>query len=96
MPCMVMGGGDTLDTPPNCGNMLAAVGPFAIERGLVRATSPQTMLRSFRRKTSKILEAIVQTRGRKVTYVGDTAIGGVPGRSAPVVPNFLDGAGAKT
>lgn len=89
-------GGDTVDTAPNCGNMLSAVGPFAIERGLVRATSPQTMLRIFNRNTGKIVEAIVQTPGGKVTYAGDTAIDGVPGRSAPVVLNFLDGAGAKT
>ncbi len=89
-------GGDTVDTAPNCGNMLAAVGPFAIESGLVRATSPQTMLRIFNRNTGKIVEAIVQTPGGKVTYAGDTAIDGVPGRSAPVVLNFLDGAGAKT
>jgi 4-oxalomesaconate tautomerase len=89
-------GGDTVDTAPNCGNMLAAVGPFATESGLVRATSPQTMLRIFNRNTGKIVEAIVQTPGGKVTYAGDTAIDGVPGRSAPVVLNFLDGAGAKT
>jgi 2-methylaconitate cis-trans-isomerase PrpF len=89
-------GGDTVDTAPNCGNMLAAVGPFAIERRLVPTTSPQTTLRIFNRNTGKIVEAIVQTPGGKVTYAGDTEIDGVPGRSAPVVLNFLDGAGAKT
>lgn len=89
-------GGDTVDTEPNCGNMLAAVGPFAIERGLVEARSPQTTLRIFNRNTGKMVEAIVQTPGGKVTYQGETAIDGVPGRSAPVVLNFLDGAGAKT
>ena len=89
-------GGDTVDTAPNCGNMLAAVGPFAIERGLVRTTSPQTMLRIFNRNTGKIVEATVQTPGGKVTYAGDTEIDGVPGRGAPVVLNFLHGAGAKT
>jgi hypothetical protein len=76
--------------------MLAAVGPFAIERGIVRATSPQTTLRIFNRNTGKVIEAIVQTPGGKVTYEGDTAIDGVPGRGAPVVLNFLDAAGAKT
>ena len=89
-------GGHTVDTAPNCGNMLAAVGPFAIERGLVEAGSPQTTLRIFNRNTAKIVEAIVQTPHGRVTYAGDTAIDGVPGRSAPVVLNFLDGAGAKT
>jgi 2-methylaconitate cis-trans-isomerase PrpF len=89
-------GGLTVDTAPNCGNMLAAVGPFAIERGLVRATAPETQLRIFNRNTGKIVEAIVQTPDGKVTYAGDTAIDGVPGLGAPVVLNFLDGAGAKT
>ena len=89
-------GGDIVDIAPNCGNMLAAVGPFAIERGLVRTTSPQTTLRIFNRNTGKIIEAIVQTPGGNVTYAGDTEIDGVPGRGAPVVLNFLDGAGAKT
>ena len=89
-------GGDTVDTGPNCGNMLAAVGPFAIERGLVQATSPQTTLRIFNLNTGKIVEAVVRTPSGKVTYAGDVAIDGVPGRGAPVVLNFLDGAGAKT
>ncbi len=89
-------GGDTVDTTPNCGNMLAAVGPFAIERGLVAAKSPETTLRVFNRNTGKIVEVVVQTPAGKVTYAGDTAIDGVPGRSAPVLLNFLDAAGAKT
>ncbi|TMH66858.1 MAG: 4-oxalomesaconate tautomerase [Betaproteobacteria bacterium] len=89
-------GGDTVDTAPNCGNMLSAVGPFAIERGLVTATSPQTTLRIFNRNTGKTIEAIVQTPDGKVTYKGRTAIDGVPGQGAPVMLNFLDAAGAKT
>ena len=89
-------GGQTVDTAPNCGNMLAGVGPFAIERGLVQASSPQTTLRIFNRNTGKMVEAIVQTPEGRVTYRGSTTIDGVPGSSAPVVLNFLDGAGAKT
>jgi 4-oxalomesaconate tautomerase len=89
-------GGDTVDTAPNCGNMLAAVGPFAIESGLAQPTSPQTTLRVFNRNTGKVIEAVVQTPGGKVTYEGDTAIDGVPGCGAPVLLNFLDAAGAKT
>src|SRR5436190_12648536 len=89
-------GGDTVDTAPNCGNMLSAVGPFAIERGLVQATSPHTTLRIFNRNTGKTIEAIVQTPDGKVTYEGNAAIDGVPGHGAPVVLNFLDAAGAKT
>src|SRR5438105_7918053 len=72
-------GGDTVDTAPNCGNMLAAVGPFAIEQGIVRATSRQTTLRIFNRNTGKVIEAIVQTPGGEVTYEGDTAIDVIDG-----------------
>jgi 4-oxalomesaconate tautomerase len=89
-------GGNTVDTTPNCGNMLAGVGPFAIERGLVAATDPQTRIRIFNINTGKVIEAVIQTPGARVTYDGDTAIDGVPGRGAPIVLNFLDAAGAKT
>jgi len=89
-------GGDTVDIAPNCGNMLAAVGPFAIERGLVTASSPTTTLRVFNRNTGKEVEVIVQTPGGNVVYDGETAIDGVPGRGAPIVLNFIDAAGAKT
>ena len=72
-------GGDTVDTTPNCGNMLAGVGPFAIERGLVKAVDPETTIRIFNRNTRKMIEAVVQTPGGMVTYEGDTSIDGVPG-----------------
>lgn len=87
---------NTVDTGPNCGNMLAAVAPFAIERGLVMATDPQTSVRIFNRNTNKVIEAIVQTPGGRVTYDGTTGIDGVPGTGASIVLNFLDAAGAKT
>lgn len=86
----------TVDTMPNCGNMLAGVGPFAIENGLVAAQDPVTRLRILNRNTGKIVEAVVQTPGGVVTYEGDTRIDGVPGTGAPIVLNFLDAAGAKT
>ena len=85
-----------VDTAPNCGNMLAAVGPFAIEQGLVPATDPETRLTIFNVNTSKRIEAIVQTPGGVVRYEGDTAIAGVPGTAAPVRLAFLDAAGSKT
>lgn len=85
-----------VDTMPNCGNMLAGVGPYAIENGLVEAQDPLTKLRILNRNTGKIVEAIVQTPGGKVTYEGDTRIDGVPGSGAPIILNFLDAAGAKT
>ena len=51
----------TVDTRPNCGNMLAAVGPFAIEAGLVRARAPETLVRIRNRNTGALVEAVVQT-----------------------------------
>lgn len=85
-----------VDTAPNCGNMLAAVGPFAIEQGLVAATDPETRLTIFNVNTGKRIESIVQTPGGRVDYEGDTAIAGVPGTAAPVRMAFLDAAGSKT
>ncbi|MGP3696050.1 4-oxalomesaconate tautomerase [Rhodobacter sp. NSM] len=85
-----------VDTAPNCGNMLAAVGPFAIEQGLVPAADPVTRLTIYNVNTGKRIEATVQTPGGKVDYEGDTEIAGVPGTAAPVKLAFLDAAGSKT
>lgn len=86
----------TVDTTPNCGNMLAGVGPFAIENGLVAASDPITTLRIFNVNTSKVVEAVIQTPGGRVTYEGDARIDGVPGSGAPIQLNFQDATGAKT
>ena len=85
-----------IDTSPNCGNMLAGVGPFAIEAGMIPATAPETRVRIFNVNTGKLIEAIVQTPGGRVTYEGNAAIDGVPGTAAPIRLSFLDAAGAKT
>lgn len=86
----------TVDTTPNCGNMLSGVGPFALDHGLVRACDPVTTLRILNINTGKVVEAVVQTPGGQVTYDGLARIDGVPGSGAPIVLNFLDAAGAKT
>lgn len=86
----------SVDTTPNCGNMLSGVGPFAIERGLIPASDPVTKIRIFNLNTKKVIEAVVPTPDGKVTYEGDTRIDGVPGTGAPIVLKFLDAAGAKT
>jgi 4-oxalomesaconate tautomerase len=86
----------TVDTTPNCGNMLSGVGPFAIESGLVAATDPVTTLRILNINTGKVVEALIQTPGGQVSDDGPTHIDGVPGSGAPIVLNFLDAAGAKT
>jgi 2-methylaconitate cis-trans-isomerase PrpF len=85
-----------VDTSPNCGNMLSAVGPFAIESGLVRADEDTTTVRIHNVNTGKIVEARIATPGRRVSYDGDTAIDGVPGTAAPVHLAFANAAGAKT
>ncbi|MER2528858.1 MAG: 4-oxalomesaconate tautomerase [Candidatus Competibacter denitrificans] len=86
----------TVDTTPNCGNMLAGVGPFAIENGLVPASDPITTLRVLNLNTNKVVEAVVQTPKGQVTYDGEARIDGVPGSGAPIALNFQDAAGAKT
>lgn len=85
-----------VDTAPNCGNMLCAVGPFAIEQGLVKATGAQTQVRIRNLNTGTMVHAQVQTPDGKVSYEGDTTIDGVPGSAAPVALTFLDAAGSKT
>ncbi len=78
----------------NCGNMLAGVGPFAIERGLVKAGGAKTKVSIFMVNTGKLATATVQTPGGVVTYNGDARIDGVPGTAAPVLLAFADIAGS--
>ena len=78
----------------NCGNMLAAVGPFAIERGLVAATGEETSVAIFMENTGQIAVATVQTPGGQPTYAGTARIDGVPGTAAPVPLEFRDTAGS--
>ncbi|QRM31852.1 4-oxalomesaconate tautomerase [Microvirga sp. VF16] len=85
-----------VDFSPNCGNMLSAVGPFAIEAGLVPAQVGETTVRIFNRNTATTVEAVVKTPAGVVDYEGETAIDGVPGTAAPVKLTFLDAVGSKT
>ena len=78
----------------NCGNILAGVGPFAIERGLVTAVDGQTIVRIFMENTGQVAEARVETPGGQVTYQGTARIDGVPGTSAPIPITFADTAGS--
>jgi 4-oxalomesaconate tautomerase len=81
------------DSQP-CGNLLAGVGPFAIEKGLVKAASPTTDVRIFMVNTRAIAVARVETPGGEVEYQGEARIDGVPGTAAPVMTDFLDVAGS--
>lgn len=78
----------------NCGNMLAGVGPFAIERGLVAATEGTTRVTIFMENTGQVAEAVVPTPGGRVTYEGDARIDGVPGSHAAIPVVFRDTAGS--
>ena len=78
----------------NCGNILAGVGGFAIERGLVTAGNGVTDVRIFMRNTGQVATASIATPGGAVTYAGEEAIDGVPGTSAPVPLVFDDVAGS--
>src|SRR4051794_23796823 len=86
----------SVDTRPNCGNMLAGVGPFAIEQGLVTAADGTTTVRVFNVNTRSRIDVTVQTPGRRVTYAGNTRIDGVAGSAAPIRLDFLDAWGAVT
>ncbi|HMD94152.1 MAG TPA: 4-oxalomesaconate tautomerase [Trebonia sp.] len=74
----------------NCGNILAGIGPFAVERGLHPAGQDETSVRIRMVNTGQIVTATFPTPGGKPRYDGDTAIDGVPGTAAPVVLNFED------
>jgi len=77
-----------------CGNILAGVGPAAIERGLVPVAAEETPVRIHMLNTSEVALARVQTPGGRVTYAGEATIDGVPGSAAPVPLMFQNIAGS--
>lgn len=83
-----------IDMNQNCGNILAGVGPFAIERGLVPARDPQTVVVVRTVNTGTIAELRVATPNGRVAYGGSTSIDGVPGTAAGIPIDFLDAAGS--
>lgn len=90
---------DTVDTTPNCGNMLAAVVPFALESGLLHAKADTTTLRVLTLNTDMQCDITVQTPmgpdgQRFVADTGQARIDGAPGTAAPITINFLDTAGS--
>jgi 4-oxalomesaconate tautomerase len=92
----VVVGEGRVDTTPNCGNMLAGVGPFAIETGLIAARDGVTPVRIRMLNSDNLCELLVETPGGRVNYEGDAHIDGVPGTAAPIVCNYLDVAGSAT
>lgn len=88
-----------IDTPSvstggNCGNMLAAVGPFAIRRGLIKAVEPETVVRIYTTNTRQVVIARVPVRDGEPMSDGDCAIAGVPDAGAPIRLDFGNCAGA--
>jgi len=83
-----------IDAGQNCGNLLAGIGPFAIEEGLFAAQDGVTNVRINMLNTKSLAVAAIQTPGGKVRYDGDARIDGVPGTAAPVPIDFLDVAGS--
>jgi 4-oxalomesaconate tautomerase len=78
----------------NCGNMLAGVGPFAIERGLISAAGDETRVSIYMVNTGQIAVAAIRTAGGVPVYEGDARIDGVPGTAAPIPLAFRDTAGS--
>ena len=85
-----------VDYRPTCGNILAGVGPAAIEMGLVDPVSNVTEIKIRAVNTGARIIAKIQTPNQRLSYVGDEVIDGVPGSSAPIELLFLDVAGSST
>ena len=92
----VVPGENRMDTAPTCGNILAGVGAFAIEKGLITAQDGETSLVIYDVNTGSYVEQIVQTPAGKVSYDGECVIAGAPGKAAPVLMYYLNFTGAKT
>ena len=84
----------TVTDRQNCGNLLAGVGPFAVERGLISPGVARTTVRIRMVNSGSTAVAHFATPGGEVQYAGDTAISGVPGTAAPIVLDFADTEGS--
>ncbi len=85
-----------VDYKGNCGNMSSAVGPFAVDEGLVRAGSDSATVRIFNTNTKKIIRATFPLEAGRARYDGDLVIPGVAGTGAPVRLDFVEPGGAAT
>jgi len=85
-----------VSTAQNCGNILAGVGPFAIESGLIEAGSEETIVRVHMVNSGSKCELTVKTPDGIVEYEGNTAVDGVPGEGSAIVCDFIDVAGSVT
>jgi 2-methylaconitate cis-trans-isomerase PrpF len=85
-----------VDFKPNCGNLTAAVGMYAIQEGFVKAVDGVTTVRIHNINTNKIIHADVRVRDGAPIVEGDLAIGGVPGTGSPISLDFSRAAGSTT
>ncbi|MGC4956905.1 4-oxalomesaconate tautomerase [Actinomadura citrea] len=86
----------TVSDRQNCGNILAGIGPFAVERGLAAPGGERTGVRILMVNSGSVATARFATPGGAVRYDGDTSISGVPGTAAPIVLDFEDTEGSAT
>ncbi|WP_299196977.1 4-oxalomesaconate tautomerase [uncultured Amphritea sp.] len=84
----------TVTDAQNCGNILAGIGPFAIERGLVAVDADETSVAIYMENTGQIAIEQVPTPNGKVSYLGDARIDGVPGTASAIPVTFQDTAGS--
>lgn len=85
-----------IDRRGNCGNISSAVGPFAVDEGLVEATDPMTTVRFVNTNTDKVIVAHVPTKNGKFDPLGDFELPGVPGTGSPVKLDYLSPGGSVT
>jgi 2-methylaconitate cis-trans-isomerase PrpF len=85
-----------IDMRGNCGNISSAVGPYAIDEGLVACQEPVTQVRFLNTNTQKVIVAHVPTRNGRFEPEGNYTIPGVPGTGSKIVLDFLDPGGAVT
>lgn len=85
-----------VDGSANCGNISSAVGPYAIDEGMVPAVEPITVVRVLNTNTNKIIEEHVRVKDGRACVYGDEVIQGVPGTGSRIDMFFEDPAGAKT
>lgn len=90
----VVVGENRVDSTPNCGNILAGVGAFAIENNMIETKDGETAITVNMLNSDNICELVMQTPNNKLIYDGDAKIDGVLGTSAPIICNYMDVAGS--
>jgi len=90
----VVVGENRVDATPNCGNILAGVGAFAIESGMKVIQGDTTTVRVHMLNSGSRCDLVIETPNGQLNYQGDAQIDGVPGTSAPVICNYLAVAGS--